>query len=389
MIDRPESNHNVYILGAGFSRDSGIPVIKDFLERMASSVEWLYENDRSAEAAAIERVFEFRRRAANATYRININVDNIEDLFSLASASEFESFTIDVTTAIAATLDFARLTTQQLECKVEKKKIINESGTWERYKTSYTIYQLYAGILSGIFCDNSRGMKNTVITFNYDTLLEDALLELGGSFNYGLTTESADYHTSAKLTIHDIAANPLYIYKLHGSVNWSIRTNPEDMIEIYRSYEDIRTEGERILLMPPTWQKAFSGHFMYLWKKAVEALNAATRIIVIGFSMPPTDIHFKYLLAAGLQNNISLRKFLFINPGLSKDDESKYLRNNLFRILRPELEERGVVELQALSTRNFLLSQQSRSQIKRDLLEDILSIDYPRDDYATRYIDRI
>lgn len=389
MIHRPETNHNVYILGAGFSRDGGIPVIKEFLERMASSVEWLYDHDRNDEADAIGRVLEFRRRAANATYRININVDNIEDLFSLASASELETFTNDMTTAIAATLDFAQLTTAPLDCTIEKKKVIDESGQWERHKTPYTIYQVYAGILSGLFCENFRSMKNTVITFNYDTLLEDALLEIGGSFNYGLPSNLADYHPSAKFTIQDIASHPLYIYKLHGSVNWSIGKKPDDIIGIYRHYKDIQMEGKGVLLIPPTWQKAFSGHFAHIWAKAVGALNTATRIIVIGFSMPPTDTHFKYLLAAGLQNNISLRKFLFINPGLSKDDEKEYLRGNLFRILRTELEERGTVELQALSTRNFLLNQKSRSDINRPLLEDILSVDYPRDDYPMRYIERL
>ena len=36
--------------------------------------------------------------------------------------------------------------------------------------------------------------------------------------------------------------------------------------------------------------------------------------MIIGFSIPPTDLHFKYLLAAGLQNNYSLREIVFVNP---------------------------------------------------------------------------
>ena len=69
--------------------------------------------------------------------------------------------------------------------------------------------------------------------------------------------------------------------------------------------------------------------------------------------MPPTDTHFKYLLIAGLQNNISLRKLLFVNPGLDVKkypDESKRLRENLFSILRPELEERNLIELLPANT---------------------------------------
>lgn len=62
---------------------------------------------------------------------------------------------------------------------------------------------------------------------------------------------------------------------------------------------------------------------------------------MIGFSIPPTDTHFKYLLSAGLRDNISLRQVLFINP-----DET--IRQSVNKIFRPELEERRVVQIQPL-----------------------------------------
>src|SRR5438067_802905 len=107
MRQAPITNHNVYILGAGFSFDGGIPLVNDFLERMGDSVEWLLSRRRKREAIAIQNVFDFRLRAAGAAYRAQINVENIEELFSLASASEGDARADDVTTAIAATIDFA------------------------------------------------------------------------------------------------------------------------------------------------------------------------------------------------------------------------------------------------------------------------------------------
>lgn len=189
--DRPNVNHNVYILGAGFSADAGLPLVNNFLERMADAVEWLYGNKRDHEAESVRSVFDFRLRAAGAAYRAEVNIDNIEELFSLASAGEGESRADEVISAIAATLDFAELTTKRPTCEVQLKETI-----------------------------------------------------------------------------------------------------------------------------PPTWRKIFAEQLVHIWEGAVDALNKATRIIVIGFSMPPTDTHFKYLIAAGLQRNISLRKFLFVNPGL-------------------------------------------------------------------------
>src|SRR4030095_15040462 len=131
MANNPTTNHNVYVLGAGFSVDGGIPIVSDFLERMADSVDWLDEQNRTREADAIRKVFEFRLRAAGAAYRALIDVENIEELFSLASACEGEAITDYITLAIAATIDVARSTRQVQDCTVEKKKS-HKDGSWSR-----------------------------------------------------------------------------------------------------------------------------------------------------------------------------------------------------------------------------------------------------------------
>lgn len=47
-----KNDHNVYILGAGFSCDAGLPMITGFLTCMRDSHEWLVERGRIAEASA-------------------------------------------------------------------------------------------------------------------------------------------------------------------------------------------------------------------------------------------------------------------------------------------------------------------------------------------------
>src|SRR5438067_3798055 len=100
------TDHNVYILGAGFSAAAGIPVLKDFLYDMRSSLSWLSANERIDERAAADAVLRFRKRAASAALRVNLNVENIEDLFSLAAASGQYPLADTVSTAIAATVSF-------------------------------------------------------------------------------------------------------------------------------------------------------------------------------------------------------------------------------------------------------------------------------------------
>src|SRR5437016_3900778 len=72
FIMRPNNDNNVYILGAGFSVEAGLPVISSFLARMRDAVDWLEKDGRDDERKAIERVLDFRHKSAAAGYRINI-----------------------------------------------------------------------------------------------------------------------------------------------------------------------------------------------------------------------------------------------------------------------------------------------------------------------------
>src|SRR5437899_10255807 len=93
-------NSNVYLLGAGFSADAGLPTIAEFLNQMRDSTDWLGQQGREAELTAVDAVLEFRHNAAAAGYRVNVDLDNIEDLFSLAAALPQQAVSRDVQAAI-------------------------------------------------------------------------------------------------------------------------------------------------------------------------------------------------------------------------------------------------------------------------------------------------
>jgi hypothetical protein len=60
------------------------------------------------------------------------------------------------------------------------------------------------------------------------------------------------------------------------------------------------------------------------------------------------------LLAAGLQDNISLRKVFFVNPGLAEQGAKKQLEERLFGLFRPELFEQDMIALIPTNVREFL-----------------------------------
>jgi len=130
----------------------------------------------------------------------------------------------------------------------------------------------------------------------------------------------------------------------------------------------------------------------------VAALRTATNVIILGYSVPTTDLHFRYLLAAGLQDNISLRKVLFVNPGLQdkpgKEAEKKRLEEQLIGpsgLFRSEHREQGVIELIPADTREFFTrphdiyaGEAYRVRIGRPLNPPT----YTREDAPFRFSDR-
>jgi hypothetical protein len=104
-----KNDHNVYILGAGFSCEANLPVLKDFLQNLRDSHEWLLSGGRKSEADAVETVLKFRLKATSAAYYVALDLENIEELFSLASAVE-GNMEIVIRKAIAATIDCIRKT---------------------------------------------------------------------------------------------------------------------------------------------------------------------------------------------------------------------------------------------------------------------------------------
>jgi hypothetical protein len=144
---RPNNNNNVYILGAGFSAEAGLPLVASFLARMRDAVDWLDDNGREEERQAIERVLEFRHRSSAAGYRMNLDLDNIEHLFSLAAAKLGSATAEDIRLAIAETLDFTAQTGTQLIARLR----ISEAEGWSLHLSmAHGSHAMGGGIRRGI-----------------------------------------------------------------------------------------------------------------------------------------------------------------------------------------------------------------------------------------------
>jgi hypothetical protein len=383
---KAHNDRNVYILGAGFSADAGLPLIKDFMNRMRDAAAWLEEQrDRKDELAAIERVLDFRLKASAAAYRVPLDVENIEELFSLASASGSAELSDQVTVAIAATLDFCRARVQAPDRNfVSVTKI--DGPKWDRPQPcnwqlskqheqradgtpgvsvySCPLYELYLGLLCGFFNEVGADRRDTLISLNYDTVVEDALWGLDLPFCYA-DSQQVEWQSHQPDHFTQAEREPIRLLKLHGSVNLTTRISEDFGLRVwaYGSYRDLLKAGNKPVSVPPTWQKQLSGYLSAVWREAVSALRTATRVVMLGYSMPQTDQHFRYLLAAGLQENISLRRVVAVNL----DGEKEEFKRRLLALLREEhfKPERGLVTILPYSVGQSFKDEAYRQLIGR------------------------
>jgi hypothetical protein len=139
--------------------------------------------------------------------------------------------------------------------------------------------------------------KNRIITFNYDTLIDDSLESLGFKATELYFPRSIANGKDATLE------NPLLL-KLHGSTNWFCNEDFFEKIVDGKSSEQIirgkivtgtreiiEKDQLRPLVVPPLPNKPISkiAVFRFLWTKAYEYLSQAEHIVIFGYSCPTTD----------------------------------------------------------------------------------------------------
>ena len=149
-----------------------------------------------------------------------------------------------------------------------------------------------------------------VLTLNYDTLLDSALVDAGwdSTKGYGLMggTNKIDWQRSKPVFSSRLA--DVKLLKLHGSLNWYVRGSFAKLAKIFESKptkvlvsEHPRTNEYKKLvrqIIPPLYGKFFGHkHWRTLWTAAHEALLSADVVVVIGCSLVDTDFHLTGMLS--------------------------------------------------------------------------------------------
>jgi hypothetical protein len=204
---------------------------------------------------------------------------------------------------------------------------------------------------------------DTVISFNYDCLIDDALARNGErSWNaadgYGLKIDGdvAPWNSSV-VGPGRRAATPISLLKLHGSLNWdrSDGTPPNNATIHLRPDPYSCANREKSEIVPPVWDKKIGGDEVYcaLWKEARRVLPTGPILVSIGYSVPPTDLLSQALIRVSASEraaNQKLSHLIVVNP----DPQS---RSQFIELVRSGMSsDTIVVELQSFSELKGLLS---------------------------------
>jgi hypothetical protein len=154
-----------------------------------------------------------------------------------------------------------------------------------------------------------------VITFNYDTIIEQSMLWLDAPGADGDIVASLLQNLPRRAPGADYAPlqSPSFrLHKLHGSVDWYWNTEDRSgetlcRLAPYIPEQDKRAAlaGKTPFIVPPLATKASFfglGQVRELWHQAAHAIQQADRVILIGYSVAVTDLATTTMLSASARS---------------------------------------------------------------------------------------
>jgi hypothetical protein len=147
---------------------------------------------------------------------------------------------------------------------------------------------------------------DTIVTFNYDLVVEESF---GANAlwspvdGYGVKAHGKTQDWCRKwLKEHGSATKSrLLLLKLHGSINWTLYRNKQIRLKP-RPYVVRTKKGspvfEHVSVLPPGWNKRIDRNpYRRFWRQARLRLERCKSLVVVGYSLPETDLLARALLS--------------------------------------------------------------------------------------------
>lgn len=274
-------------------------------------------------------VYSIREAIRQAIRSEGINV-NLEDIFtafdkSVVTRENLHGYTY-------AQMDKIRYSIMRLFIYYFSKSVLDHDFEHEDYRAFFSYLKKHRTI-----------EPPTIITTNWDTLIENYCIKYAINYNYGFLQPYTSGTIDSTLTSFD-----LLLLKIHGSANW-LRCLNCGAISVFKGndaatslFEDGGTEKcpvcgqEKTVhgasmqpeLITPTMMKSLSNQlYTNLWARAGQELRAATHIIFVGYSLPIADFEFRYMLQKNVSSTAKID--VILTPNSNPEIAPANLRNLL------------------------------------------------------------
>jgi len=137
---------------------------------------------------------------------------------------------------------------------------------------------------------------DAAISFNYDVMADRALAQrFPRCWRYGPTPQDEPQGEvelwNVRRAGEAVSEVKVILLKMHGSVNWLSRDGTIELTAPPFHSEDM-------LIVPPAWSKDIEhgNIFPRIWRSALERLLSAFVLVIVGYSLPRTDMWAQALL---------------------------------------------------------------------------------------------
>ena len=167
---------------------------------------------------------------------------------------------------------------------------------------------------------------SSIVTFNYDLVIEEAFTSADmwnpqdgfGVKLAGSTLEWARLWVSEKSPSGPPASSKIALLKLHGSLGWVSYSNRVVKLK-GRPYYVRTNKRENISVLPPGWNKRIDVNpYKLFWKEARSRLEKCKTLVVVGYSLPETDLLARALFSEVVRkravSETYLKRLILVDP---------------------------------------------------------------------------
>lgn len=329
-------SQNVFILGAGASKEAGAPVMDDFLDKARE----LYSN---GEVEEFKEDFKIVFKAISELQPIHskseLDIYNIESVFAAFEMGKLINKLPGISNREINKL--IKSMRKIIYATLNKTTYLEVTKRFELPQPNDS-YNALIKLIKDLKRQNS--IDSSIITFNYDLALDYSIYKHGLLVNYCLGENERQSNIN--------------LMKLHGSLNWFTYLKKRIIIPLYFDivlkdvgvtkifphnvgdyyyFDPLKIlsgvnfvyQGEKVksetFIVPPTWNKTeYHAGLSKVWSQAAVELSEAKNIFICGYSLPETDYFFRYLFALGTVGKTILERLWVFDP--NEEVKSRFIK---------------------------------------------------------------